>query len=112
MPAPLDADLRLRVVQTYEGGDATVEEVAERFCVGPASSTSTSTSTSSSSSSSSSTSSSVSVSVSVSVSASGSTPARGAVSGPPPTGPREPDEAAILAKYHRLASEATQAVSM
>jgi transposase-like protein len=37
MPAPLDTDLRLRVVQTYEGGDATVEEVAERFCVGPAS---------------------------------------------------------------------------
>lgn len=37
MPAPLDADLRLRVVQTYESGDATVEEVAERFRVGPAS---------------------------------------------------------------------------
>lgn len=37
MPAPLDTDLRLRVVQTYEDGDATVEEVAERFCVGPAS---------------------------------------------------------------------------
>ena len=33
MPAPLDADLRLRVVQTYEGGDATIEEVAERFRV-------------------------------------------------------------------------------
>lgn len=37
MPAPLSADLRLRVVQTYEGGADTVEEVAARFDVGPAS---------------------------------------------------------------------------
>ena len=36
MPAPLDPDLRHRVVQTYENGDATVEDVASRFCVGPA----------------------------------------------------------------------------
>lgn len=37
MPAPLDPDLRLRVVQTYEDGDDTVENVAARFRVGPAS---------------------------------------------------------------------------
>jgi transposase len=36
MPAPLDRDLRLRVVQTYEEGHDTVEHVAERFRVGPA----------------------------------------------------------------------------
>lgn len=37
MPAPLSPDLRLRVVQTYENGDDTVEAVAARFEVGPAS---------------------------------------------------------------------------
>lgn len=37
MPAPLDLDLRRRVVEAYEGGDGTVEEVAARFVVGPAS---------------------------------------------------------------------------
>ena len=37
MPARLDVDLRLRVVETYESGEATVPQVAERFRVGPAS---------------------------------------------------------------------------
>jgi transposase len=37
MPAALNADLRLRVVETYENGDDTVEDVAARFRVGPAS---------------------------------------------------------------------------
>ena len=37
MPAALDVDLRLRVVQTYENGTASAEVVAARFCVGSAS---------------------------------------------------------------------------
>src|SRR5687768_16493667 len=37
MPAPLNGDLRLRVVETYENGEDTVEDVAARFRVGPAS---------------------------------------------------------------------------
>jgi transposase len=37
MAAPLSVDLRQRVVDAYENGDKTVEQVAAQFRVGPAS---------------------------------------------------------------------------
>ena len=36
MPAPYSQDLRKRAVNAYLSGDATYEEVAERFAIGPA----------------------------------------------------------------------------
>jgi putative transposase len=37
MPAPLDVDLRTRVVAAYTNGEGTYDEIARRFVVSPAS---------------------------------------------------------------------------
>lgn len=37
MPAPLSNDLRRRIVAAYQAGEGTLEQVADRFKVGPAS---------------------------------------------------------------------------
>ena len=37
MPAPLDVDLRERVVTAYTSGEGTYDEIARRFVVSPAS---------------------------------------------------------------------------